>query len=155
LVIRDLKTEDSDAVNNLFLQVHNLHAERRPDIYKKIEKPTSSKAWDYEALVAADNIMIGAEIDGKIVGFGILQICKPENKILTPRTFAYLKELAVDENYRRKGIATAIYKECVKRAKENGASSLELMVWNFNSDAIGFYQSLGMSVQSLKLEQVL
>jgi len=157
MIIRNLKIEDFDEVNNLFMQLHNLHAEQRPDIYRKMEKPTASKAWDYEASIADHNIMIGAEIDGKIVGFCILQVYKTENKnqIKTQRTFAYVEEIAVDENYRRKGIATALYQEGVKRAKEKGATSLELMVWKFNSDAIRFYQSLGMSVQSLKLEQVL
>lgn len=155
MIIRDLKIEDSDEVNNLFTQLHNLHAEQRPDIYRKMEKPTTSKAWDYEASIADNDIMIGAEIDGKIVGFCILQVYKTENTIKTSRTFAYLKEISVAENYRRKGIATALYQEGVKRAKEQGATSLELMVWEFNSDAIRFYQSLGMSVQSLKLEQVL
>lgn len=97
--------------------------------------------------------MIGAEISGKIVGFGIIQIRKSLQKINTPRIFAYLENIAVDENYRRKGIGTAIYQECVNRAKEQGATSLELKVWSFNAGAIGFYQSLGMSVQSLTMEK--
>jgi len=155
MVIRDLKMEDFDAVNDLFMQLHNFHAEQRHDIYRKLEKSATSQAGDYEAAMADNNIMLGAEIDGKIIGYAILKVYKTENIIKSPRTFAYLKEIAVDENYRRKGIATALYREGAKRAKAQGATSLELMVWEFNSDAIGFYQSLGMSVQSLKLEQVL
>lgn len=156
MIIRNLKLEDFDAVNNLFLQLHTLHVEQRPDIYRKIEKPTTSKAWDYEASLADNNfIMIGAEIDSKIIGFGILQIYKTQSKIKSPRTCAYFKHIAVDKDYRRKGIATALYREGVKRAKEQGATSMELKVWNFNVAAISFYQSLGMSVQSLKMEQIL
>ncbi len=156
MIIRDLKLEDFDAVNNLFLQLHTLHAEQRPDIYRKIEKPTTSKAWDYEASLADNNfIKIGAEVDGKIVGFCIIRICQTTNKVTTSRIFAFLQNIAVAKDYRRKGIATALYREGVKRAKGQGATSMELKVWNFNVDAIRFYQSLGLSVQSLNMEQVL
>ena len=156
MIIRDLKLEDFDAVNNLFLQLHTLHAEQRPDIYRKIEKPTTSKAWDYEASLADNNfIMIGAEVDGKIVGFCIIRICQTTNKVTTARIFAFLQNIAVAKDYRRKGIATVLYREGVKRAKEQGATSMELKVWNFNVAAISFYQSLGLSVQSLNLEQAL
>ena len=96
MIIRDLKLEDFDAVNNLFLQLHTLHAEQRPDIYRKIEKPTTSKAWDYEASLADNNfIMIGAEVDGKIVGFCIIRICQTTNKVTTARIFAFLQNIAV------------------------------------------------------------
>ena len=156
MIIRNLKLEDFDDVNNLFMQLHNLEMEQRPDLFRKIEKPTTSRAWDFEAsLTDNSKIMIGAEVDGKIVGFVIVQIRQAEYKIQTPRTFAYFENIVVDENYRRKGIGTAIYQEGVKRAKEQGATSMELKVWNFNTGAIKFYQSLGMSVQSLTLEKAL
>ena len=156
MIIRNLKLEDFDDVNNLFMQLHNLETEQRPDLFRKIEKPTTSRAWDFEASLADNSkIMIGAEVDGKIVGFVIIQIRRAEYKIQTPRTFAYFENIVVDENYRRKGIGTAIYQESIKRAKEQGATSVELKVWNFNSGAIKFYLSLGMSVQSLTMEKTI
>ena len=156
MIIRELKLEDFNAVNNLFMQLHNLHVERRSDIYRKIEKPITSKAWDYEASLADKNtIMLGAEIDGKIVGFSIMQICQTTNKVTTPRIFAVLQNIAVDENYRQTGIGTALYRESVKRAKACGATSIELKVWNFNYTAIEFYKSLGLVVQNLTMEQKL
>ena len=73
MIIRNLKLEDFDDVNNLFMQLHNLEMEQRPDLFRKIEKPTTSKAWDFEAsLVDNTKIMIGAEVDGKIIGFVIV-----------------------------------------------------------------------------------
>ena len=156
MIIRNLKLEDFDDVNNLFMQLHNSEMEQRPDLFRKIEKPTTSRAWDFEAsLTDNSKIMIGTEVDGKIVGFVIIQIRKAEYKIQTPRTFAYFENIVVDENYRRNGIGTALYQEGVKRAKEQKATSMELKVWNFNTGAISFYQSLGMSVQSLTMEKAI
>ena len=156
MIIRNLKLEDFDDVNNLFMQLHNSEMEHRPDLFRKINKPTTSRAWDFEAsLTDHSKIMIGAEVDGKIVGFVIVQIRQSMYKIQTPRTFAYFENIVVDENYRRKGIGTAIFQEGVKLAKEQGATSMELKVWSFNTAAINFYQSLGMSVQSLTMEKTL
>lgn len=156
MIIRNLKLEDFDEVNNLFMQLHNSEMEHRPDLFKKIKKPTTTRAWDFEAsLTDNSKIMIGAEVDGKIVGFVIVQIRQAEYKIQTLRTFACFENIVVDESYRRKGIGTAIYLEGVKRAKERGATSIELKVWNFNTGAIKFYQSLGMSIQSLTMEKAL
>ena len=156
MIIRNLKLEDFDDVNNLFMQLHNSEMEQRPDLFRKIAKPTTSRAWDFEAsLTDNSKIMIGAEVDGKIVGFVIVQIRQTLDKIHTPRIFAYLENIVVDENYRRKGIGTVIYQEGIKRAKEQGATSMELKVWNFNTGAINFYQSMGMSIQSLTMEKAL
>lgn len=156
MIIRELRLEDFNAVNDLFMQLHDLHVEHRPDIYRKIHKPVTSKAWDYEASLADKNtIALGAEIDGKIVGFSMMQICQTTNKVTTSRIFAFLRDIAVDENYRQTGIGTALYRESVKRAKACGATSVELKVWNFNDTAIEFYKSLGMVVQTLTMEQKL
>ena len=156
MIIRNLKLEDFDDVNNLFMQLHNSEMERRPDLFRKIDKPTTSRAWDFEAsLMDNSKITIGAEVDGKIVGFVIVQIRHSVYKIQTPRTFAYFENIVVDENYRRKGIGTALYQEGVKLAKEQGATSVELKVWGINTAAINFYHSLGMSVQSLTMEKTL
>ncbi len=156
MIIRNLKLDDFYDINNLFMQLHNSEVEQRPDLFRKIEKPTTSMEWDFEASLMDDSkIMIGAEADGKIVGFAIVQIRQSMYKIQTPRTFAYFENIVVDENYRRKGIGAAIFQEGIKRAKEQGATAVELKVWNFNMGAINFYQSLGMTVQSLTMEKTL
>ena len=156
MVIRNLKLEDFDDVNNLFMQLHNSEMEQRPDLFRKKEKPNTPKAWDFEASLSDNNkIMLGAEVNDKIVGFAIVQIRQSTYKVQAPRTYAYFENIVVDTNYRRRGIGTAVYQEGVKRAKEQGATSAELKVWNFNAGALKFYQSLGMSVQSLTMEKAL
>ena len=154
MIIRELNLEDFDAVNNLFMQLHSLEAEQRPDLFRQIQKPTTSKAWDYEASLADNSkIVIGAEVDGTIVGFAIVQIRQSVFKVQTPRIYAYFENIVVDTNHRRKGIGTALYQEGIKRAKEQRATSAELKVWGFNKQALDFYKSLGMSVQSLTMER--
>ena len=154
MTIRELKLSDFDAVNTLFMQMQDLHVEHRPDLYRKIEKPTSTKAWDYEASLGDGNkIMLGAMLDGKIVGFCIAEIRQSEGRALTPRTSVHIKNLAVDENYRRKGVGKALYCEAVRLGKMRGAETVELKVFHFNENAVAFYKSLGMTSQSYTMEK--
>ena len=44
MVIRNHKLGDFDDVNNLFIRLHNSEKEQRPDLFRKIEKPTTPKA---------------------------------------------------------------------------------------------------------------
>ena len=152
--IRDLTLEDFDTVNNLFMQLHNLHVAHRPDIFKEIEKPTTPEAWGFEASLGDENkILLGAELDGEIVGLCFVIMRKPKNEVLVPRICAFIDDIVVDENHRENGIGTALYNEAVRRAKLYGAVSVELGVSIFNTAALDFYKSLGMTVQSYKMEK--
>ncbi len=152
--IRKITLNDFEDVNNLFMQLHGMHARFRPDVYNVIEKPTNVKAWDFESSVsAADKIFIGAEIAGKIAGFCLLKISDCGNKAMAERKIAYIDEIAVDEGFRRKGIGKLLFENAVKSAKVKGATTVELKVWSFNKEAIDFYKSLGMDVQSLNMEK--
>lgn len=156
MTIRQLTLQDFEGVNDLFMQLHSVHVKNRPDIYRQIEKPTTPKAWDFEPSLSDPNkIMLGAEIDGNLVGFAVFVLRCPANSALVPRKFVYLDDIAVDENHRQKGIGKALYLEGIKRAKERGATAVELKVWSFNKSAIDFYRSLGMTVQNFCLEQKL
>ena len=42
-----------------------------------------------------------------------------------------------------------------EKAKEENVDAIELNVWGFNEAAIKFYESLGMTVKNMKLEQLL
>lgn len=157
MIIRDLTIDDFEQYNNIMFEMHSLHADNRPDIYRVIDKPTDKKAWDYEKSLTADNmIMFGVEDNGNIIGICQMTIREPsENKAIVTRKRAYINQICVSENYRRKGIGTLLYNEAVKRAKEQKADCLELMVWDFNKNAIGFYKSLGMTVQHRIMEKTL
>lgn len=154
--IRNLTMDDFDAVNDIFMQMQELHVTHRPDLYRKIEKPTCTRAWDYESSLKNNSIlMLGAEDAGRIVGFCIIEMQQTESKALVPCISAHIRNLAVHKNDRRRGIATALYTEAVRRAESRGAVRVELNVYSFNEAAIGFYQSLGMTVQSYTMEQAI
>lgn len=156
MTIRDLTLEDFNAVNEIFMQIHDLHVENRPDIYRKIRKPNTTKAWDYEAgLDDSYMIMLGAEVDEKIVGFCIAEIQPAIGSAFVPCLSVHIRNLAVHADYRRLGIGTVLYQKALLLAKERGAVRVDLKVYSFNEEALEFYRSLGMTFQSYTLEQTL
>ncbi len=76
-----------------------------------------------------------------------------KNFCIVPRIRGYIEVICVRKDYRRRGIATALYNEAVRRAWQFGADSIELMVWDFNRPALEFYKSCGMTVQSYIMEK--
>ena len=154
MIIRDLELSDFDAVGEIFKQLHGLHVKHRPDIYRDVENPAEANGYIAEEVLNEENlILLGADVDSKIVGICFIVIRTPRNDALFPRVCAYIDNIAVDENYRRRGIGTALYNEAVKRAKEREAEVIQLQVSEFNKAALDFYKSLGMTVWEYKMEQ--
>lgn len=155
--LRNLTINDREQFSTLMMGLHDYHVNNRPDIYKCLGIETSSKSWGFESLLKNKNcILIGAEINGDLAGICVMTIREPsKNPCVVPRVRVYIDDICVSEEYRRKGIGTALYDKAVQYARQIKADSIELMVWNFNKIALEFYKSLGMSVQSYIMEKKL
>lgn len=152
VVIRNFSINDFEGINVLMDQVNRLHIDNRPDIYRETDKLISKK--DFLNMLNDDNIIsIVAEINYTIVGLCIVSI-RPmsTNKVLVPRRVAYMEDLCVHQEYRKQGIGKKLFIEAKKRALEFNADSLELMVWEFNKNAVNFYENEGMSTRSRTME---
>lgn len=89
--------------------------------------------------------VIIAATNKKVVGFAVVQyIVRQESPYNKERKFFYIEEFGVDENHRRKGIATAIIDFAKDDAKKRGFERIELDMWEFNDGALAFYESAGL-----------
>ena len=99
-----------------------------------------------------ENILI-AEENNSIFGVIIYKIKEVREHInLKDRTVLWIDELVVDENIRGKGRGRSLFLEVNKIAKENNCNAVELNCWNFNRQAIKFYEKCGMNTQRLIME---
>ena len=55
-----------------------------------------------------------------------------------------IDELAVQRDWRKYGVGTALFNDCVQTARKSGYEALELNVWSFNESARMFYEHMGM-----------
>lgn len=150
LSIRKLKSEDYGDIDSLMRQLHQIHVDARPDMYAEIEHPYSEEY--FMKLIKNDKIIgVAAEVDKKVVGLCIATMRDKSNMVEMP--IAYVDELVVDKEFRRQGIAKRLYAFVEEEARQRGAKRLDLMVWEFNKEALEFYKSLGMTVQRYILEK--
>ena len=152
MTVRFAKREDLEQVNVLRKQVNDLHVAGRPDIFKP---GFSEELRDYIYLCFEDprKKIVVYESEGRILGFALLNhITRPENPFMHERDFLDIDEFAVDEAHRRKGIATEMIRFIREYAKDEGFSRLELNMWEFNQDALLFYEAAGFTTYRRYLE---
>ena len=152
--VRKAKIEDLDKMINILEQISNLHSENRPDIFKEksreqIEKTLMETMNNQERklIVATDDTM-------KIYGLLIYTIKEVKEHInLKDSKILWIEELGVDEKYRKKGIGKILMNEAEKIAKELDCRRMELNCWDFNENAIDFYEAIGMNTQRRIMEK--
>ena len=150
--IRNMTVQDYLEVDQLMQQLHKLHVKGRPDLYVDLQHPYSLENFR-QKVESAEHILLLAEENGKILG--ICFVAMRERSMMVNQQTAYMDDLFVCEEVRRQGIATKLFEDAEKKAVALGAKRLDLMVWDFNQSAIGFYKSLGMTEQRYIFEKEL
>lgn len=149
--IRNAQIDDVNRVSELMLQVAKIHSSARRDIFKE-KNIEEIKNEVNNRMNNKENILI-AEENNSIFGVIIYKIKEVrEHKNLKDRTVLWIDELVVDENIREKGIGKSLFLEVNKIAKESNCNAVELNCWNFNRQAIKFYEKCGMNTQRLIME---
>lgn len=150
MLIRKAQKNDFEQIDNMYHSLHTLHVENRPDIFNEEGYPFSLKIFK-ELLKNKKSIVLVCEENETICGFCFGKIV--ERATPTLKTVADLDDIFVIDEFRKKGIASALYKEFEKIAKQGGAYQIRLWLWSFNKDAEAFYRKMGMSGQRIIMEK--
>ena len=152
MTVRFARENELERVNELRKQVNDLHVAGRPDIFK----PGFSKELaDHIDTIRndPDQKIVVCEREGVICGFAVLHhIRKPENPFMFERDFLDIDEFCVDEVQRRTGVATEMIAFIRSYAKTQGFDRIELNMWEFNGDALAFYEAVGFTTYRRYME---
>ena len=154
LKIREAVLSDYIDVSKLVLEVHKLHVKNRPDVYVDTNTPLE-KEYFIELLSANDTKLFVVEDTNneELVAYSIVKIIAPRSiQILIPSKVAFIDDFCVKANYKQKGIGKKLFNHIVEYVKSEECSSLQLVVWEFNKDAISFYEKLGMVTRNRRME---
>lgn len=152
--IRKAEESDFEGVYRITGQVQNFHLKHRTDIYKKDGVALTLKMFEsFCRNQEKYHVYVAESADGNIIGYAVVavQIIK-NNELLNDAKIFFIDAIAADKNYRRMGVGKNLFDAIKKDAQDEKASRITLNVWSFNKDAVAFYESLGMNVQSIKYE---
>jgi len=141
------KIENLNEINKIAKQVHDLHVELRPDIFKSTNEVISKER--FEELVHNNEKFVAIE-ESKIVGYAIIKI-KEKNNIsgMYDRKILDLEAICIDAKYRNKGIGTKLITFLINLGKEQKCTDFYLNVYEQNKEAIKLYEKLGMKVKNI------
>lgn len=154
-MIRRAEEKDIAQINGLLYQVHKVHSDVRPDLFKPGCKKYNDD--DLKKIISNDKTPIFVyDENGMIEGYSFC-IIKDTTSIesLTSYKSLYIDDLCVDESIRGKGIGKSLYSYVKAYAKEIGCYNLTLNVWADNKNALRFYESIGMHIQKIGMEVIL
>lgn len=155
VVIRMALAEELPRINELRRQVNELHVAGEPAIFKP-GFPAELENYIYEVFADPMKKVVVAELDGRICGFAVLNhIIRPENPFMFERNYLDIDEFCVDQTVRRRGVATAMIDFIRDFARAEGHTRLELNMWEFNREALRFYEAAGFTTYRRYMEMPL
>lgn len=156
VLVRRAVHDDEPGILDILLQVNNVHAKGRPDIFKKDGRKYTREQLGLLLEDESRPIFVAVDEAGEVLGYGFCVIIDTaENSNLHPRRELYIDDLCVDEKYRRMGIGQVIFDRIVEYAREIGSYHLTLNVWACNPSAMKFYEKQGMAMLKKEMEIIL
>lgn len=155
-MIRKAEYKDIDEVLRLLVQVNDVHAAGRPDLF--IEGHTKYTAVELERIFADPStpVFVDADEEGHILGYCFCMIQdNTRSRHLRRIKTLYIDDLCVDENARGKSVGRRLYEYVREYAHAEGCYNLTLNVWEHNKKAMGFYRRMGLTTQKTCLETIL
>lgn len=149
VIIRNARQEDYKSVEQIMQQVQGLHVSWRPDIYQPIE--TVLPVEEYTKLLE-NNLAVVAEHEGKVCAVMIFMERTYASPTHVNRTVLFVDTMAVEEQFRGKGIGTDMFAYAKKLVKDRGCDGLELQVNARNTAAKRMYEKCGFTEKSINME---
>jgi GNAT superfamily N-acetyltransferase len=138
LQIRFAQTQDAETIHRLVVDLA---------VYEKLAHEVVSTPEDIRRALAGSKPMAEvflAEISAKPVGFALFF---QTFSTFVGRPGIYLEDLFVQPEYRRRGIAMALFQELFRIARERDCGRVEWSVLDWNEPAIKFYtEKLGARI---------
>ena len=154
-MIRRALEKDIPKMIDLLMQVCIVHHNGRPDIfnigtkYSEVELKNLLKDEKRPILVYVDE-------NDDVLGYCFCIYQQHiNNSILTDIKTLYIDDLCIDETLRGKHIGKELYEAAVNLARENGCYNLTLNVWSCNTNALKFYEKMGLVPQKTHMELIL
>jgi ribosomal protein S18 acetylase RimI-like enzyme len=131
--------------------LHNMHVKERVDIFKQFDLDAVASYFQH-CLQQEQYYHPGIMMNGELAGFAQAEIMtRLESPFAYPYRYIHIPQLSVHPAFRRMGIAKALVAAIENFAAKEAISRIDLTVWDFNEEAIAFYQAAGFRTDMLRM----
>jgi ribosomal protein S18 acetylase RimI-like enzyme len=135
--------DDAPVLAELSRPVQDLHVSHRPTQFKQT-RVEEVRDW-FASMLAKPSVTAWlAHVDGHPAGYLLsVTYSRPENPFCLPRAYCEVDQVCVAPQYRRQGVATALFEAVFAHARQTPLESVQLSCWSFNDAAQAAFRSLG------------
>ena len=156
LVIREATLFDYEDLCELFDEADKLHRDHLSERFQEPNGPARDKEFILDLLADQTVEVFVVESDGELLGLVQAAVkVSPPMSIFVPRCYVVVDTLVVKEDFRQQGLGQKLMDKVHHWAISNGASDVELNVYEFNQEANAFYRKLGYETISHKMSKSL
>ncbi len=154
--IRKAQAKDVPKIAEMLRSIGELHHSGRPDIYKDNLQKYNEQEIEEILKDEKTPVFVATDESDGVVGYAFCIIKEvTDTKALVARRFIYIDDFCVDEKYRKMNIGRILMESVIEEAKKMNVSSIELNVWEFNENAVKFYEKCGFTTQKREMEIIL
>ena len=140
--LRNAKPSDGEAINKLCIEA-----------YEQFRSVIGEASWlrlrdalaHAAELTNKGELIVAADASGVL---GVVLYLKPQNEQDFPSKVASLQTLAVSPAHRSKGIGRSLTRECIDRARKDGADAVALTTAEMMTVARPMYERMGFIKES-------
>lgn len=153
-MIRIADINDRGELTELFAELHRRHVEIKPEAFIMPEREWFSRRIG-EILNDERQTVLVHDNGGKPDGYAVVKIIDVNTEEKSPRKVCYIDCFAVAESCRRHGIGTELFGAVKAFGRENGCTDVQLGVTARNTDAVAFYEKMGLVPRTIIMEEKL
>ena len=146
------RESDWEAVNRLSVQVHDMHAAWRPDLYFHCEEPLTHDV--FLDAICTKRLYV-AKLQDVVVGYVLLAFLRREGAGIHCHKAVRIECICVEELLRGQGIGMQMVADVRALAKAFGCKEILLSVHPENDKAVSFYQKCGFHIRTIKMDMKL
>lgn len=156
LEIRQATDQDFESINEIYVQVDELHQIEHPHKFQIPDVPGRSIEYLSNLVDSSTSFLLVATYQEQVVGFAEAYILSaPDFPIMKKRKWLRLDTIAVDRDYRSRGIGQALFDHIKRQVEELEIDEIELGVYSFNKSAQKFYEKNGFKPVSITMSRFL
>ena len=156
ITIRNAVPADCVRIRPLQKEIADLHYAGRPELFKPEARYFTEESFAQRLNDPKHAVVIAETEAGSVVGYAFAWVISYRDHS-TYRDFDcfYIDDICVLKKYQRMGIGRSLFEHCKQLAREKKCRMMDLGVWEFNRDAIAFYESCGMTDRVRRMEYTL